>query len=618
MKKETPGEQVDDRFIAPLPASMTAFPRGPFDCFPTFEPSFGEIRRGYKSLATAITQAVPQDLRVLMIDGFNGVQWPAFQSHLQTALADSDIDISWFNMADCLNTPAEIKKTIEPFLGGSDPLWGTHFPLGMEVFFDPLKIANYRIEAAVARGNAAGSLAIFYGCGAGLLELWDQLWYLEIPKDEIQFRARREEITCLGADEVLPFGDFYKRTYFVDWPALNRQKRRLLPDIDFLIDLKNTTDPTGIAGVDFRKTLRELSETPFRVRPWFYPGPWGGKYMQGHMGLDPEQPNFAWSFESIVPENGIILAKNDHQLEFSFDFLMFQENRRVLGKAGARQFKYEWPVRLDYLDTIDGGNLSTQVHPRPDFIRRHFGETYTQDETYYISNARQDARVYLGLTEDCDVDEFRAALEQSHREGTAVDIDKYVNSEPAAPHDLFIIPNGTVHCSGRGNLVLEISATPYIFTFKIYDYLRKDLQGNLRPMNIERAFENLYPERRSKWVKENLVAKPRLLREGNGWREEILLDKSYSFYNIHRAEFNEQFEFDTEDRGFSVNLVEGERVEIISANGHTTSLAFLESMLIPAGCGKIQIINRGQRPCKMILVYARPTAGNREGLNDGQ
>ena len=64
-------------------------------------------------------------------------------------------------------------------------------------------------------------------------------------------------------------------------------------------------------------------------------------------------------------------------------------------------------------------------------------------------------------------------LLDSEKNGTKVDIDSFVNSIDVKPHDLVSIPNGTVHCSGEGNLVLEISATPYIFTFKIYDYLRK-------------------------------------------------------------------------------------------------------------------------------------------------
>jgi mannose-6-phosphate isomerase class I len=338
--------------------------------------------------------------------------------------------------------------------------------------------------------------------------------------------------------------------------------------------------------------------------------------MKGHMGLDPSQPNYAWSFELIVPENGIVLERDGQSLEFSFDCLMFAHFERVLGREAGAQFKYEWPIRLDYLDTIDGGDLSTQCHPRPDYIRREFGETITQDETYYIVNAKPDARVYLGLTDACDPAKFRAVLEESQQNGTEVDVEAFVHSEPSKPHDLFSIPNGTVHCSGRGNLVLEISATPYIFTFKIYDYLRRDLDGNLRAINISRAFDNIRFERRRQWVQENLVARRRVLRRGPDWEHVVLMDRPEVFYEIHRIEFANTFELETEDRGFAANLVAGEEITLSSANGHTVHLHYLESMIIPAASKRVRMVNQGHTTCMLVLVFVRPGTGSAFPLNN--
>ena len=447
------------------------------------------------------------------------------------------------------------------------------------------------------------------------MELYDALWYADIPKDALQARAREGALLNLGADEPVPFGAFYKRSYFVEWPALNRLKRRLLPDLDLFLDLQDPAAPAAMEGDAFRAALRELAETPFRPRPWFYPGPWGGQFMQDHMGLDPEQPNFAWSFEVITPENGIVLEASGARLECSFDCLMFQESARVLGEA-SRQFKTEWPLRLDYLDTISGGNLSVQCHPRPDFIRRQFGETFTQDETYYISAAQEDAVVYLGLEEDADADAFREILESSAETGEAVDFERYVHAVPAKPHDLFLIPNGTIHCSGRGNLVLEISATPYIFTFKIYDYVRRDLEGKMRPINLERAWENLRLERRAGWVRDNLVAQPRLLREGDGWQEEVLSDRPEFFYDIHRLTVETGVTYATENRALAINVVEGEAVDVIAANGRRQRLSYLESMVVPAATERVEFVNRGDRPCKVVLVFVRPGVGAALPLND--
>jgi mannose-6-phosphate isomerase class I len=601
-----------------LNRNQTTYEAGNYDCFPAFKIGDGEIVTGYDFLADSITESLLKGLRVLVIDGFQGVDWQAFVREMREILAVKKVDVDWIDMSAYYSRNEEIEQKIAPFIVGDDRIFGKHYPFGPEVFFDAKKIADLRINISILRGKKSGELTIVYGTGAGLVELWDQLWYLDYPKDLSQNDARNGRAINLAEGKNLSFETSYKRSYFIEWPALNRHKRNLQNHIDLFIDAQDISKPASISGPNFRKALHELSETPFRVRPWFFPGPWGGKFMQGHMRLDPQQPNFAWSFELIVPENGIILQSGKNRLEFSFDFLMFQETQRVLGKTASQQFKYEWPIRFDYLDTVDGGNLSTQVHPRPDYIRREFGETYTQDEAYYIIAAKPDARVYLGLTEDCDPDEFRKALEISINEGKELDIDKYVNSEPSKPHDLFLIPNGTVHCSGAGNLVLEISATPYIFTFKIYDYLRRDLDGNLRPINIDRGFANVRTERRKSWVQQNLLAKPKLIAQKDGWKEELLYDKPFTFYKIHRVEFGTTYKTDTKDRALTVNLVAGETVEVHAENGRSSRLNYIETMIIPAATGEVTFENKGSIPCTMVLVYVKENIGITTPLNDPQ
>jgi hypothetical protein len=173
-----------------------------------------------------------------------------------------------------------------------------------------------------------------------------------------------------------------------------------------------------------------------------------------------------------------------------------------------------------------------------------------------------------------------------------------------------------VHCSGKGNLVLEISATPYIFTFKIYDYLRRDLEGNLRPINVERGFDNIRFERRKNWVKENLIAKPEIVSEGTDWKEESLYNKPYSFYHINRVQFESEYEFDTNGKSYTINLVEGDRITLESENRRVTNLSFLETMIIPAATGKVKLINQSNRTCKVVKVYVKDRIGISVPLND--
>ena len=606
---------MDTPFDNLIKKDDTTFPRGVYDPFPHFKIKTGSLQSGYEAIFSQLQKADENGCSVILFEGYNGVDWRQIESNINTIAKESGYNIEWFNINSCLLPNIEIEDRVKKFLGGDDPIWGTHFPMGLELFMDPEKIGSLRKKAAANKNKTNGELFIIYGCGSSIIDLSQFVVYFDIPKDRIQEIARNENLSNIGSKKKKGFGYFYKRSYFIDWPAQNRIKKNLLPDIDLLVDFSQNEKPTFISGKNFRKTLHLLSETPFRVRPWFYPGPWGGKFMQGHMGLDPNQPNFAWSFEMIAPENGITLKSGDCILEFSFDFIMYQENKRVLGENVARRFQYEWPIRMDYLDTINGGHLSTQCHPRPKFMIENFGETYTQDETYYISVAKEDAKVFLGIKKGVDKEKFKSELLKSENKGTEVKIDDFVNSVNVKPHDLILIPNGTVHCSGEGNLVLEISATPYIFTFKIYDYLRRDLNGNLRKLNIERAFENIREERDSTFINNNYLPNPKLINNGKDWEDYELYNREESFYNINRLEFYSECHLDTEGKGLLINLVEGKAARITAPNSYETTLNLYETMIIPAAAGRVKINNIENSISKIVYTFVRESALNR-GLNN--
>jgi len=573
-----------------------------YHIYPAHDLVDGAIEGGFAALAQRLAGAG----RVIL-DGYPGVLWADFRERLAAALAALGVHTHWIDVAAAMKPTADIDALIAPFLGGDDPIFGTRFSGKLADFLDAAALQTLQPDPTA-------TLNILYGCGAALAGWQGTLVYVDVPKNEIQFRQRAGSVTCLGAAAALDPKPAYRRSYFVDWVAANRHKQELHARIDWIVDGQRPDVITFARGDALRRGLAQLATSFFRVRPWFEPGPWGGQWIRQHMPqLAQNVPNYAWSFELIVPENGLIFAGDGWLLEVSFDFLMHHDAHAILGESAAA-FGYEFPIRFDFLDTFAGGNLSVQCHPRPEYIRQHFGELFTQDETYYILEAGPDARCYLGFQADIDPAAFRAALDDSFANATPVDVERFVQVHPARKHDLFLIPNGTIHCSGIDTLVLEISATPYIFTFKMYDWMRLDLDGRPRPLNVDRAFENLYFDRKGARIPAEFIAQPRVIDAGPGW--ELIHQPTHRnhFYDVHRYKFSGSVDIATNDSCHVLSLVEGKSVLLETANGARQRFHFAETFVVPAAAGAYRLTSEEGAEVHVVKAFVKPRREWVEGV----
>lgn len=553
----------------------------------------GKIYSGFGSLVAWIIEQ-----KNVLIDGYGGVFFSDIQEEVQKKLEENGFSVKWHFTADYFKSESEVEKMVKPFLGGAEDVWGFKTNLNLKDFF---KIDEF---LGLEKDDQA-DINIVIGIGAGLLN-WDApVVYFDIPKNEIQYRMRAGSIGNLGNNFKDKAFKMYKRFYFVDWVVLNQHKAELLEKIAIVADGQRVGRPNWLFKKDLVDGLHKLSHSVLRARPWFESGSWGGQWMKKHLqGLNIKEVNYAWSFELITPENGIVLESDGNLLEIPFDLLMTIEYKAILGEH-AKQFGSYFPIRFDFLDTFKGGNLSIQCHPSKSYIREKFGETITQDETYYILDCEPGAKVYLGFQENIDPQEFRKALELSQLKKQEILVERYVRSFPSRKHELYLIPNGTVHSSGINNMVLEISATPYIFTFKMYDWLSLDLNGEPRPINIEHAFNNLRFERKGEKVPKELIAKQVLFDRGDDWEILHLPTHKDHFYDVHRIEFDTELIIDTEDRCHVLMLVDGTSISVEIEENETNKFHYAETFIIPAATQKYKLINHGTGRAKVIKAFLK-------------
>jgi mannose-6-phosphate isomerase class I len=325
------------------------------------------------------------------------------------------------------------------------------------------------------------------------------------------------------------------------------------------------------------------------------------------LGLNGERSNSGVGYELIAPESGVLVGDNSAEVEIPFQLIVEQCPAELLGPNVHDRFGTSFPVRFDYLDTVDGGSLSVHCHPQAGYMARVFGWPYTQHETYYLMVAGEQSHVFLGLRDGIDVDEFERRAREASEKGRPFDIERFVQTFPATAHHLFAIPAGTPHGSGQGNVVLEVSATPYLYSLRFYDWLRRDDAGHQRPVHIDHAFANLARQRTGARVTRELIRSPRVLRRGHGWREEALCTLPDLFFEVRRLELEPDATLpdDTGGRFHVLNVVDGTGVVLETEAGDRHDLAYAETLVIPAVVGRYEVRPMDRAPVRVVKALVR-------------
>ncbi len=587
----------------PLAICMLTVRKPNYDKFPVIPvPGQGQLIKGWPAICKALQARLGGRPRaVLVVDTYPGVNDAELLGELESRLRP----VLTVRTLDLKKPEPELMQLIARNLT-DDRVFGVLSCHTLEEFFDPerLMAARRRVEAA-ERG-----LVLAYGVGAALVAGGDLLACADMARWEIQLRYRRG-LGNWGADNGQEdFFRKYKRGFFVEWRAADRHKFGLFDRVDFFLDTHTPGAPKLVEGQAVREALRHTATRPFRVVPFFDPAPWGGQWMKRVCELDRSVKNYGWCFDCVPEENSLLLGFGAERIEMPSLNLVWREPRALLGEKVHARFGREFPIRFDFLDTMGGGNLSFQVHPLTEYIQQHFGMHYTQDESYYILDAGPEAGVYLGLREGIDPRAMLRDLETAQAGGAPFPAERYVNRWPAKKHDHFLIPAGTVHCSGAGSMVLEISATPYIFTFKMWDWGRLGLDGKPRPIHLNHGAANIQWERTTRWVRDNLINRVEPARGGDGWREERTGLHEREFIETRRHWFTKITPHDTRGGVNVLNLVQGEEAVLESPEGRFEPFAvhYAETFIVPAAAGPYTIRPHGAADghrCATIKAFVR-------------
>lgn len=570
-----------------------------YDRFPSTKIT-GTILQGWDAVHTLLVECFKVK-KVVAVDFYAGVREEEVAGELE--LLSPTLFINTRNL---MKPQDEIKAMTERFMT-DDVLFGYVTNLTLNDYFDAEKLEQARKQVADATGRV-----IIVGSGAAMVASAEAtVVYVDMARWEIQQRFRVHEVKALGVDNREDAVSLqYKRGYFNDWRILDRYKESLFGRVDFWLDTHIANEPRLIDKETFFKGIEETIKNPFRVVPFFDPAPWGGQWMKEVCGLNPEKENYGWCFDCVPEENSLYFEVNGVRFELPSVDLVLLKSRELLGEPVEARFGKDFPIRFDFLDTVGGGNLSVQVHPTTQFIRENFGMYYTQDESYYLLDAKEGASVYLGLKTGIDKNEMIHDLREAQKGEVVFDTERYVNRLPAKKHDHYLIPGGTVHCSGSEALVLEISSTPNLFTFKLWDWQRLGLDGKPRPINVERGKDVIDWKRDTEYVNKHLANRFTQVAEGDGWREECTGLHPNEFIETHRHWFSKPVTHHTNNSVNVLNLVEGEEAVIESPiNAFKPFVVhYAETFIIPASVGEYTIAPYGKsvgQECGTIKAYVR-------------
>ena len=577
-----------------------------------------------KKFVAAIAEAVRKEGVIVAFDGYTTAKWDLFISLIarECELAGFKLEAVDFD-ASTLKSGEQIDAIIDPLLIWDtkvDPtlLYGKVYHGGYFGLTDQAKAEVFKKELPARK--APGKIVAVYGYGSlagDFRDLYDVKCYFDVTPMCSMLRIRAGEYANLGKKYTGIINRTIRRCYYCDFENAVQLRKELFAQgaLDWYFLDNDRANLQMMPFSAFSDICAQLVKYPFRAKPCYLEGVWGGTYMKEKRHLPEKMRNAAWVFDFIPMEVSVLVKAGEELLDINYCSFVHKEGVSLMGQKCVNKYKGYFPIRFNWDDSYHStGNMSIQCHSGGEYNVQNYNEFGRQDESYYVVVTGHEAKTFIGFRDDADIPAFFKEIEAADTEHRPCDYMKYVSYEESRPGLQVMLPAGTIHSSGRNQVILEIgSLTIGSYTYKMYDYLRLDFDGKQRPIHTRLGEINVNQERRTSVIhdpasKDYIVQKPRLDCEGEGWQEYILGENPQMYISLRRLEFEKQCQQDTCGQKFHVlTLVDGEHVRIRSVEHPERyfDLDFMEIACVPVSMGKYVIENLGKEPIRVHKTCLR-------------
>ena len=555
-----------------------------------------------KNWKNVLKQIEKKSKKIISIDGDYSVDWQNIQLTVRKSIVKNK-KIIFLNFYECMLSYQDLNKFFTNNLLDGDSLFGKISKQNINKLLERKKTLDFiKKFKKIFKNKDVYDYIIITGTGInsiGINNYFDTKFYINLNKTNSLIKNNWSNI---GKTQTVSPNFFY---YFI-FPIMEKYQKKILKKTDYYVENRKNRDFKIISTANLFKILSKISKEPLKLDPIYEPGVWGGKWLTKKRNLNIE--NCAIGMELIGQEQNILIKFKNNVIEIPFPLIMSFMGSNILGKNNSAKYKNYFPLRVAYDDTFNNEdeNLSIQVHPNKSYIKSKFNESLGQAEMYYIADQSKKSRVFLGFKNNISGKEFKKEIKYSAKTGKKINYEKFINSINANKEDLFLIPPGTVHAAGSGNFVLEISNTPYRYTFKIYDYCRLNIDGKKRQLSLKHAFNVLKYKRNSTWVNKNLKPQPQLLIAKKNYSEYLLSNHKSFTFDLFKIYFKNYYDDKTFKSMHVLNLVKGKMIFLINDKKNIKIKLFLsETLLIPSKFGSYKIESSNNKEFQIIKVVLK-------------